>query len=339
MISTAMYRRQLLSVAALLGVISVVCSADEQTLNRALRGRKANIVPDGVKYKVPRLLHFSALSDAPPEYLSAMVDWSTEKANSEGFEVMIWRDQDADELVRQMSSVIPGLAESWEHVKRDASIGAGAKRADFMRPLILYELGGVYSDADMIPCDGYEGLVDMPGVVSFPHGTQVAKRVGSIGMLNGALWSAPPKHRLNQLAMEYFISLGPAITTMPNLEAAGPVGFGIVADMYFKEIGAGVPSIGEGAAFYANQPVNGSWIQIADIRFVPEGEKAGLFYHLSTASWSKGIAHKKTMSSPCVEDLSLIKPFLNWLCQPESCAHNLCRVHFGQCGESDKSIE
>jgi len=235
--------------------------------------------------------------------MSVMMDWSIEKAKNDGFDVMIWRDQDAEALVKQMSSAIPGLAESWEHVKADTSIGAMAKRADFMRPLIMYELGGIYSDSDMIPCGGYEYMVKTPGVVTFP---EAAKQCcGGKGHLNGAIWSAPPKHRLPQLAMEYFISLGSEITTLDNLAAAGPFAFAIVGDMYFKEIGAGVPPMSAGKDFYAEHPFTysdhtdsahpypGEWNQFADIRF---GKGTPGFHHLFTQSWGQ----EKHMRRPCL---------------------------------------
>jgi len=193
--------------------------------------------------EVPRILHYMVLGDSPPPDMLEMVRVNMDRVSSLGFAVKLWRDEDVHKLVLNHGD--PDLLKAWTYVLSDPNKSRLARMANFMRPLIIYTMGGVYLDADMVPCDGVDYLVDMPGVVSIPFKNQGP---GDFEV-NAAAMSAPPHHRLMELALEYFKGLGSEIGTLNNLDAAGPKAFAIIADRYFKELGLNLPSISEGLIY------------------------------------------------------------------------------------------
>lgn len=295
---------------------SILEASGGRTLG-ALRDKKpvAHIWKDDRRpVSVPKLLHFMILGDNPPESLIEMVNFSAKLEEKNGFIVKAWRDEDAEKLVEAHDYKFPGLKETWEYIKADQTLQKGAKRADFIRILAMWSMGGVHLDADFIPCKGLDFMIDTPGVVSFPV---MPDRTNEV---NGCLMSSPPHHRLFELALETIIEFGPKITHMHNLEAAGPHVMAKITDTYFKEIGIEVDPIfeGESTAMDTVKPIEGVvnvdkegyWrVTIGDIRF--KGDTRDKFmYHLGARTWAAG----RELQAPCIEHPELIAPFLEEYC-------------------------
>lgn len=149
-----------------------------------------------------------------------------------------------------------------------------------------------------------------------------------------------------KMAMDSFIEKGPALTTLHNLDAAGPVAMGQIADSYIS--GLGFDEEFPGARFphfqdntdnmykdlpdvtvvVDNKDHRGYWTKIADIRY-GEGAASKHMYHLEFGSWKK----KKWAEGPdarvCAEEPEKVFPFLKWFCTPEHRSH---MTRFHDCG-------
>eukprot|EP00560_Eucampia_antarctica_P008108 CAMPEP_0197824976 /NCGR_PEP_ID=MMETSP1437-20131217/2142_1 /TAXON_ID=49252 ORGANISM="Eucampia antarctica, Strain CCMP1452" /NCGR_SAMPLE_ID=MMETSP1437 /ASSEMBLY_ACC=CAM_ASM_001096 /LENGTH=281 /DNA_ID=CAMNT_0043424801 /DNA_START=417 /DNA_END=1262 /DNA_ORIENTATION=- len=245
-----------------------------------------------------------------------MVRFSTKVQEENGFKVIAWRDEDANKLVAAHNYKFPGLNQIWEDIQADQTLQKGAKRADFIRILAMWAIGGVHLDADFITCRSLDFMIDTPGAVSFPVMPDWTNEV------NGCLMSAPPHHRLFELALETIVDFGSRITNMHNLEAAGPHIMAKITDQYFKEIGVEVGSIFEGETYplLTAESVEGVidvstgyWrVTIADIRF--RGDTGNnLMYHVGVRSWQAG----REMQATCIEHPHLIFPFLEEYCSKD----------------------
>ena len=262
------------------------------------------------------------LGENPPPFMISMVEWSMAKLNEEGFETKLWDDEQAEKLVADFGNA--ELSQAWEYVKTDPKQSRMARMADFLRPFILYVEGGVYLDADMVPCGGLEYMVDEPGMVSFPF----KNRGTTDNEVNGAAMSAPPRHRLMGLALETFVQLGPSIGTLHNLEAAGPHIFARIVDTYLAEIGVEIPSIHDGNSPYELEPLEGViddsdayWrARVADLRFAFEmgGHPHGT-YHIAMRTWQLN-RPEETDEPPCHKNTNLIAPWLEEFCKVGSMA-------------------
>ena len=270
---------------------------------------------------IPRKVHFMVLGETPPPFMISMVEWSMAKLNEEGFETKLWDDEQAEKLVADFGNA--ELSQAWEYVKTDPKKSRMARMADFLRPFILYVEGGVYLDADMVPCGGLEYMVDEPGMVSFPF-----KRASTTdNEVNGAAMSAPPRHRLMGLALETFAQLGPSIGTLNNLEAAGPHIFARIVDTYLAGIGVEIPSMYDRNSPYELEPLEGVidesdayWrARVADLRFAFEmgGHPHGS-YHMAMRTWQG--RPEETEEPPCHKDTNLIAPWLDEFCKGGSMA-------------------
>jgi len=325
------------AVKALLAAVLVICVFDlaitnfnlssfsYQVITRRILSVYQDKTPIAHKWKddrrlvdVPRLVHFMLLGDSLPEPLIEIVKFSSKSAEKNGFNTRVWKDEDADKLVESHEYKFPGLKQSWEYVKADETTQKGAKRADFLRTLVMWAVGGVHIDADYVVCDSLEFLVDAPGVISFPAMPAPTHEV------NGCAMSAPPHHRLFEIALETFIDQGASITTAHNLEAAGPHIMANITDQYFKEIGVELDPIyvGDKSMPFEAEPVEGVieiiedsaegfWkATVADIRFRGDTTHYDL-YHLATRSWQ---GEKNKMKATCLEHPELISPFLEKFC-------------------------
>lgn len=266
---------------------------------------------------VPKLIHFMLLGENPHQHLDEMVKFNTKKAEEMGFTVIVWKDEDAEKLVEAHEYKFPGLKQSWEYVKADDTAGKYAKEADFIRNLVMWAIGGVHLDADFVICDNIDFLLDEPGVLSFPVMPPNTHEV------NGCAMSAPPHHRLFEIALDTFINEGKEITWRNNLIAAGPMIMSNITDKYFKEVGVELDSIFEGnkSMPFEADPLEGvitinndgpkdSWkATVADIRFRYETTEKDL-YHVGFRSWQNGNA----MRSPCFDQPELIIPYLEGFC-------------------------
>ncbi|KAL7478475.1 hypothetical protein ACHAW6_004240 [Cyclotella cf. meneghiniana] len=266
---------------------------------------------DTANLPVPKILHHVVLGTSPPPSMLKLVEWNARTLRDRyGFQTKIWRDSDVEQLVLDFSC--PRLRQSWEYAKADTTKSRTARLADFARPLIMYVEGGVYLDADIIPCSGLDYMVDAPGVVSF------AMKLPD-DQVNGAAMSAPPRHRLMGMALENFIAKGPDIGTLNNLGAAGPHAFAEIVDSYLKQVGVYAPPLSEGYNVYTD-PSNKSGLprigsfwaaKLADLRFMNGEGHVTQTWHMHFGTWIKSVPDPVR---PCDSDTSLVWPWIDAFC-------------------------
>lgn len=308
------------------------------TSNRDVDPKAHKWKDDKDKKEVPRIIHFMVMGDGPPQHLVEMVKFNTKIAKENNFDVRSWTDDDAEKLVESNEYKFPGLKQSWENIKETEGDEKGARRADFMRTLVMWTEGGVHLDADFIACGSLDFLVDAPGVVSFPHMAPQSHQV------NGCVMSAPPNHRLFELALENFIERGKGIIPLDNLNAAGPHAMANITDEYFKEIGVKLDPIffvGDKLMPFEAEPIEGVididnggkksfWhATVADIRFRGVMRRKFL-YHIGFRSWQ---GDEDKMKSKCLDNPELLAPYLE-----QFCSQDLKRIggpHFENCGNEE----
>ncbi len=106
---------------------------------------KSEPAQDQAAYKIPKKIHQIWLGSAPKEEVKR-VQASFEKFHP-GWEVKLWRDQDAKPLIDKMRVKFPNVGEAWDKASK------WAEKADILRYCIIYEEGGTYADTDL-PCYG-----------------------------------------------------------------------------------------------------------------------------------------------------------------------------------------
>lgn len=298
----------------LLFVFLLSCINFFPDLRRSLEAKHYEIRQIDSGDDIPKIAHYMVLGDDPKKYMMEMVRVSIDRITATGWKAQLWRDHDAERIVANFND--PELTKTWDYIKADKN--NYAKQADFLRPLIMYVEGGVYLDADMVPCESLDFMVDEPGVVSFPY------LYGSHNQVNGALMSSPPGHLLMKMALESFIALGPAIQFINNLIAAGPVKMAEVTDEYIrlKNLDLPLPLFSTGDKDPYNDAPNvaekyGDWTKIDDIRFM-HPVVAPYTYHLHFMSWIPGHKpeDKPSGDQQCYEHPSLIKPWVDHICKP-----------------------
>lgn len=134
---------------------------------------------------------------------------------------------------------IPGYLQTYEYIENDPRAGRSAEMVDFLQTVIMYSIGGVYRDTDIIFCDSIDFLVNAPRMVSFPA------HVENCAKVNGYMMSAPPHHKLILRALQYFIGQREGITKKGNSYAAESYAFGIATDAYIKDTGINIPPLHE----------------------------------------------------------------------------------------------
>ena len=263
-------------------------------------------------------------------------------AKAQGFKHMLWNDYHVDKLIRNADMEMKGIQQTWEYIQQNKGIGSFAMKADFLRIILLYRFGGIYLDADVIVCGDLDFLVNTPNVVSFPLFHTFDHEIKQ-GML-----SAPPKHRLMEMMLQRIISHGEKISGMHNLEAAGPMLMGRVADVYFKEQGINIPPLEE-KDYRFNEEIDGVLIKdyhfnevkdgddisamfdlkIADVRFGMTLRQNGL-YHLAFKSWIPNhVRHMK-----CYDEPETIEPFFDYFCAHPQHRNTLIEKIDDFCGKS-----
>jgi len=268
------------------------------------------------------------LGDSAPAYMTEMVRVNMDRIRDTGFTPKLWRDDDVEHLVAAYGD--PELSQAWQYVKEDMLSSRLAKRADFLRPLIMYMEGGVYLDTDMVPCVPLDLFIDDPHVVTFPFLYHNSREV------NGAAMSSPPGHPLMKKALDAFIELGPDITTLHNLYAAGPVKMALITEDYLRTEGIDIPPVFSDTEYnpYIDAPEvtshYGIWTQIADIRFThPSVDNNFPVYHLHFGSWIPHWQAHTENENICSEKPELIAGFIEWMCKPDIRNH---AMRYDRCG-------
>lgn len=341
-------RKKLVKLFSALSIL-VVCTfnfAPTLLTGRCLEALR-ELYPVAKKWKdqkktveVPRLIHFLLLGKNPPEHFVKMVQFNTKVAKENGFDVIAWVEEDVDVLVKFHQYKFPGLEKSWKMMTAiEASAGVAIK-ADFVRDLVMWALGGVYLDADFIACNNVDFMVDAPGVISFPIMPQGTQGISSAAM------SAPPHHRLFEILLEKYIDLVDSI----DVNMAITIGetqyiLAEAADEYFKEIGEEadfmdklvMPSAAEPVTSDTNINEEGTnrnfQVTVADIRLRAEISRHNL-YHLNVKSWLLG----QEMKSICFDNPDLLIPFLEETCNSD--LTNVNEIDFvNKCGYHKKRRE
>lgn len=284
---------------------------------------------------VPNIIHVMILGENPPQHFIEMAKFNANLAKQNGFEFVVWKDADANTLVKSQERRFPGIQKAWQNIQDYPSNNTGARKADFMRIVVMWAIGGVNIDADFITCSSLDFMVDEPGVVSFPYMPR------NIHEVDGAVMSSPPHHRLFGLALETIIGFGDSIRSFNNLRAAGPGIMAEIVDNYFTEKGFSIESVfNEDDKTFTAEPVEGVittytadyWeAEVVDIRFRGNTAAKNL-YHIGTRSWINGLE----MKSKCFEHPELIIPYFEGVCaRDQSKITNARGPNFEQeCGAS-----
>jgi len=184
--------------------------------------------------------------------------------------------------------------------------------SDFARVLILYELGGVYLDADTIPCRNLNFLLDDPIKASFGN-----TQFWTWQVLNFAT-SAPPHHPLFRKMMDLWTDMGMDIGYNGILDTTGPGFLARSIDEYLKSIGfADIPSISEQkfSESHLEEVFSGPWVELGDVRLAKSRSQGFAIVHIEFRSWLPQISQGQVAKqSPCVEDPELIFPFFDEVC-------------------------
>ena len=282
---------------------------------------------------IPKILHSIVLGSPPKRYMTEYVKFTAKTAESHGFKHMFWNDYHIDDFLERVDrEELKGVVQAWEYIKKDTRGSRYAKMADFLRLVILYSIGGVYFDADVIACGSLDFMIDTPGVVSFPFHPQFATEV------NQGLISAPPHHALIKLALETIIHLGPKLTTEHILDTAGPTMIGRVTDAYFKNHGIDIPPISE-KPYRDNDEIEGTImkddksdfdLRIADVQFGDSRMFRSNVYHFVFNSWIPG----RETHAKCFDEPEMIEPFFDYFCSHEKYRPELARNFDDLCGKS-----
>lgn len=90
----------------------------------------------------PKLLHQSwKTHDIPSKFLAWSNTWRSHHNGTDGWEQVIWSDEDNAKLV---------MEEFPEWLDLYNALGTSIHKADFCRPLYMHRFGGVYADLDVI---------------------------------------------------------------------------------------------------------------------------------------------------------------------------------------------
>ena len=262
---------------------------------------------------VPKLLHMT-IADDPPAYMNATVQWTKTRMEEQGFDVTVWTDTDGERLIYDQ---YPDMVEQWERVKQ-AKHGRGARKADFLRVVLMHAFGGVYLDSDTVPCLGLDELVEKPGYLTFPLTNLIQNQVCSIAM------SAPPGHPVFRLALNRWKTMGDHINHEGILSVTGPKFVTTVMDDYHASIGlaqeasnssTGIPLFHTLAEKdIPEATTEDGWIDFESARVrmgnSPRPQHRGL-NHLSFRTW---LPEQKRLRSPCYGHPEMIAPFLDRMC-------------------------
>lgn len=253
-------------------------------------------------------------------------------AEAQDFNFFIWTDKMADGFIQEVEEKgFKGLMRTWRYIKRDQRKTRYAKMADFLRLVILYSVGGVYFDADVIACDSLEFMVDTPGVVSFPFHPQSTHEVSQ------GLISAPPHHRLLEIALEMIMVKGERLTVLHPLDATGPKMFGKATDAYFKERGIDIAPLNK-QTYHENDSIEGVlvkdttqfWdLKVADVQFGDMQTASLGLYHMSFRSWSPDSKMFKCFNKP-----ETIEPFFKYFCAHPEKRDYLIDNFANECGST-----
>jgi len=147
--------------------------------------------PRTVLNKVPKVVHLT-IADEPPAHQMSVIEYSMKLIEDQGYETKLHRDSDVTKLI---NSDYPTLVKPWETLIANEEPDRGARIGDFARMLLLHHYGGIYLDADMIPCYGLDELTKDAGVATFPIINPKA------GQVLNAIMSGPAQHPVFWIAL------------------------------------------------------------------------------------------------------------------------------------------
>jgi len=277
---------------------------------------------------IPKVAHFMILGNVPTVHSLEMVRINREYIEADGWQTMLWHNDDVELLMEQHGDA--KLSQAWKWVKDDLRGESRLEKMEnFIKPLIMYVHGGVFLDADMVPCESLDYMVDESRVVSFPM------LYGGSGQVNTRIMSAPPGHPLMQLALEEFIAIGHDITWINNDVATGPVRMAQVIDIYMEVLGVHLHlSFADVETNIYDEELSvtthGSpWTKIVDVRFMePQSNLMPSTYHLS---YESQIPVSIDYDTSCYARPEYIAGFMKEMCLPKHRSHE---TRFYHCGEN-----
>lgn len=298
-------------------LLNNVCGKRQSNL-RHVSATEKNTEEAKVNGTIPKLAHFMILGNVPSVHKLEMVRVNRERIEADGWQTVLWRNNDVERLVEQYGDA--KLGQSWKWVKDDIRWESRLEKMEnFIKPLIMHVHGGVFLDADMVPCDSLDYMVDEPRKVSFPM------LYGASGQVNTGIMSAPPGHPLMQLALEEFVDVGHDITWMNNEMATGPARMALVLDIYMVMLGMDLISSFTDFEFDIYKEEQSSivqdspWSKIADVRLMePQSNLIPSTYHLSYESKIPVIID---FDVSCYEHPEYIEDFMKDMCLPKRRSH------------------
>lgn len=125
---------------------------------------------------IPKIIHLTWKTNQVPDvWAETLPSW---KRLFPDWEVRLWTDDDNDRLVR---TCIPSAYRFYR------SLPYGIQRADFVRYVILWEFGGMYSDMDILPTKNFED------VLGGCKADALLVMSGNVEMFTNSFMASPPR--------------------------------------------------------------------------------------------------------------------------------------------------
>jgi mannosyltransferase OCH1-like enzyme len=207
----------------------------------------------------------------------------------------------ADELIK---TKYPFIMKQWSAIMNTKRHDRGTRLSDVARLAIIHAEGGIYLDADFVPCADLNELVGPPGYASFPwpHLHQ--------GRISNGIFSASPGHPLLGRALA-MLSQNGDIMWFGALNAAGPHFVAKAVKSYCRN------NLRNAMIINKQDKASKIWYYkpMFKLRFGRDGAMRQVnWVHLGYNSW---FGSKTSGQCEKEEKVHLIRPFLENACFPK----------------------
>jgi len=166
------------------------------------------------QYSIPPIIHHIWLGSAVPDKVAkAFASWTKYHP---GWEVKVWTDKDIQEF-------------SWSHEKMAVAFQQAtswAEKADILRIEILYQFGGIYSDADVVCFASFKDLIVQDiGFFSCFELNYIGKHYGKPFFVGSAVMGASKGSHVMKYCLEHIQSAQEA----PNTSIIHRTGPGLIS--------------------------------------------------------------------------------------------------------------
>lgn len=260
-------------------------------------------LPESRLMKVPNILHFVWMGgNEPPLFATEVMRFATQRAIAQGFQVKLWRDAHVEALIQNQ---YPWLLKAWRKLKSDDRRGLATRLADVARLVVVHAEGGIYFDADMVPCRDLHLLVGPAGVATFPW-PDLNNPQGP--QIKNAIFSAPPGHEVLHVALSRIAKKKDIGDKKVRIkDATLGVGPRLLAAAVLQVLGG---AVGRGSS-------DGMWMELPHTGILLGAP--GMVYKIKWVHLAYGSWIGKHIPSRCElkENLHLIAPFLEEACEAE----------------------